>query len=112
VPAGDQQAHTLGQRPVVVDVGGEVPAEMVDGVERHSPGGGVGLGGGDADQQRSGKAGTDGGGHDVGLVDAGGGQRAPHGRTQRLQMRPRGDLGHHPAVARVFVDAGGHLVGQ
>ena len=32
--------------------------------------------------------------------------------TERLQVRPRRDLGHHPAEPDVFVDAGGHLVGQ
>ena len=31
---------------------------------------------------------------------------------ERLQVRPRRDLGHHAAEPGVLVDAGGHLVGQ
>ncbi len=47
-----------------------------------------------------------------GLCQAGRRQRAPHRGTERLQVRPGGDLGHHAAEADVLVDAGRHLVGQ
>ena len=112
VAAGDQQADAFRQRAVVVDVGGEVPAEVVDRVERHLPGDRIGLGRGHSHQQGACQPGPDGGRDDVRLGDARRVQCAAHGGPQRLQMRPRRDLGHHAAEPGVFVDAGGHLVGQ
>ena len=112
VPAGDQQGDALRQRTMVVDVGGKVSAEMIDGVERHTPGRGVGLGGRHPHHQGPGQTGTDGGGDDIGTGDSCGGQRPSHGGSERLEVRTRGDLRHHTAVAGVLVDAGGHLVGQ
>ena len=47
-----------------------------------------------------------------GLIQTGGRQRAAHRGTERLQVRPRGDLGDHAAEPDVLVDAGSHLVGQ
>ena len=44
--------------------------------------------------------------------DPGGGQRPVHRRDHRLQVRPGGHLGHHPAEPGVLLDAGGDLVGQ
>ena len=112
MPAGDQQPDALRQRAVLVDVGGQVPAEMVDRVERHLPRGRVRLGRSHPDQQGTGQPGPDGGRDDVGLVDARRVQGAAHRRAQRLQVRARRDLGHHAAEPGVLVDAGGHLVGQ
>ena len=112
VPAGHQQPNALRQRAVVVDVGGEMPAEVVDRIERHLPGAGIRLGGGDTHQQGAGQPRSDGGGDDVGLGDARRVQRAAHGGAQRLQVRARRDLGHHAAEPGMLVDAGRHLVGQ
>ena len=97
---------------MVVDIGGEMPAEVVDGVERHTPGRGVGLGSSHAHHQGAGQAGSDGGGDDIRPVDTGGRQRPTHGGAQCLQVCAGGDLGHHTAVPGVLVDTGGHLVGQ
>ena len=57
VPAGHQQADALGQRTVVVDVGGQVTAEMVDGVEGHLPCHRICLGRSHSHQQRAGRPG-------------------------------------------------------
>lgn len=112
MPTRDQQAHAFRQRPVVVDVGGQVPAQVVDAVERDVPAGGVRLGGGHPDQQCPGQPRSDGRGDDVGALDARGVQGAAHGRPQGFQVRTRGDLGDDAAVAGVLVDAGGDFVGQ
>ncbi len=110
--ATDQQTDAFRQRAVVVHVGGEVATQVVDGIERHLPGDRVRLGRGNSHQQGAGQPGPDGGGDDVGLGDARGVQGAAHGGSQRFQVRPRRDLGYHAAEPDVFVDAGGHLVGQ
>ena len=112
MPAGHQQADAFRQRPVVVYVGGQVAAQVVDGVERNLPRGRICLGRSNSHQQRTGKPGTDGGRDDVGLVHARGLQGAAHGRAERLQVRPRRDLGNHAAEPGVLVDAGGDLVGE
>ena len=56
VPAGDEQREAGRQRAVLQGVDGDVRGEVVDAVERHVPGRGVGLGRGDADEQRAGEA--------------------------------------------------------
>ncbi len=112
VAPGHQQRHTLGQRSVFVHVGGQMPAQMVDGVERHSPRSRIRFGRSDSHQQRAGQPGPDGGRDDIGPVQTGARQRATHGGTKRLQVRPGGDLGDHAAEPDVLVDAGGDLVGQ
>ncbi len=112
VATGHQQRHTLGQRPVLVHVGRQVAAQMVDGVERHAPGGRIRLGRSHSHQQGARQARPDGGRDNVGLLQAGGVQCAAHRRPERLQVCARSDLGHDTAVPDVFVDAGGHLVGQ
>ena len=111
-PPETSRPDALRQRAVVVHVGGEVPAEVVDRVERHLPGDRIGLGRGHSHQQGAGQPGPDGGRDDVRLGDARRVQGAAHGGPQRLQVRARRDLGHHAAEPGVLVDAGGHLVGQ
>jgi hypothetical protein len=90
----------------------QVPAEVVDGIERHTPGRGVGLGCGHTDHQRAGQSGSNGGGDDVGAVDAGGCQSPAHGGAQRLQVCAGSDLGHHATEPRVLLDAGSDLIGE
>ncbi len=87
-------------------------AEVVDGVERHSPGRRVRLGGSHSDQQRTGQAGPM-------VARRMSGCRFRRWPAPGAMVGPsasrvcaRGDLGHHAAVAGVLVDAGGHLVGQ
>ena len=95
-------------------VDGDVRGEMVDPVERHVPGGRVGLGRRDPDEQRPRQARPRGDGHgvDVARADPGRRQRPVHGRDHRLQVRPGGHLGDHAAEAGVLVDRGGDLVGE
>ena len=88
------------QRAVVIDIGGEVAAEMADGIEGNGPGGGVGLSGGDPDHQGTGQPGP--------MVTATTSGRsipaptsAPHGRTEGLEVGP-GHLGNHPAEPGVL----------
>ena len=47
-----------------------------------------------------------------GAVSSRSGQRAAHGRSECLQVRPRGDLGDYAAEPDMLVDAGRDLVGQ
>jgi len=96
----------------VEHVGGQVPAEVVDREERHLPCDRVRLGRGDAHQQGACQPRTDGGRDDIRLGDARRVQRAAHGRPKCLEVCTRGDLGHHTAESHVFVDAGGHLIGE
>jgi hypothetical protein len=71
---------------------------------------GVGLGRRHPDQQRPGQAGADGDRDrvDVGEADPAEGAGLLDGRVEQVDMGPRGDLGHHPAVAGVQ----GLLVGE
>lgn len=97
---------------MVVDVGGQMPAEVVDGVERRSPGRRIRLRRSHPDQQRPGQSGPDRGRDHVGPVDRTVDSARRTVRTERLEMGPRGDLRNHAAVTGVLVDAGGHLIGQ
>ena len=110
--AGHQQPDALGKRTVLVHVGGEMTAQVVDRVERHIPRCRVGLSRGDADQQCSREARPDGGGDGIRTVDVGCGQRPAHRRSECLKMCARRDLRDDAAEAGVFVDAGSHLVGE
>jgi hypothetical protein len=99
---------------VLQRVDGDVRGEVVDAVERHVPGRGVGLGGGHADEQRPGQAGT--GGHrdrvDVAGAHPGRREGAADGRDHRVEVGAGRHLRHDAAEAGVLLDAGGHLVGQ
>lgn len=86
--------------------------EMVHAVERHAPGQCQPLGGRHPDQERTGQPGPDGRRDDVGSLHPGKVQRAPCGDAQRFQVRAGSDLRHHSAETRMFLDTGGHLVGQ
>jgi hypothetical protein len=115
VPARDQQGDArLGQGAVFELVDGHVGGQVVDAVQRHAQAQRVRLGGGDADEQRAGQAGSR--GHrdrvDVGETQARALQGPLDGGGHRLKVRPGGDLGHHPAEAGVLLDAGGDRVGQ
>ncbi|CNV66357.1 Uncharacterised protein [Mycobacterium tuberculosis] len=110
--SGHQQRHTLGQRPVFVDVGGQVPAQMIHRIERHPPSSRICLGRSHSHQQGAREPGTDGGRDNVWLFQAGGRQRAAHRGTQCLQVRTGGNLGDHAAEPNMLVDTGSHLVGQ
>ena len=115
VPAGHQQGHRLvGQRAVLKLIHGDVRGQMVDAVQRLAECERVRLGGGHADQQRALQArpGRNRDRVDLGRRDTGLGQRAVEGRDHRLQVRPAGHLGHHAAEPGVFLDAGGHRVGE
>jgi hypothetical protein len=115
VPAGDDQRDAaLGQGPVVEDVDRRVAGEVVHGVERHPRGERVRLARREAHLQRRAQPGSGGDrdGGDVGEVDLGAPQRGAHHRGHRLEVRPRRDLGHHAAEARVLVHARGQRVAE
>jgi hypothetical protein len=115
VPTGDEQRDRgLGQPAVLQLIDGDVRGEVVDAVERDVEREGVGLGRGDAHQQRAGETGSRGDRHgvDVPRGDTCVGQRPVHGRDHRLEVRPGGDLGHHAAEPLVLVHRRGQCVGQ
>ena len=86
-------------------IGGDVPDEVVDGVQRLVEADGERLGGADADHERSGQTrpARDGHGIHVGEGDAGLGDGCVDRRLQSFEVRPGGDLGHDPAEAGVLV---------
>ena len=114
VPAGDEQREAGRERAVLQGVDGDVRREVVDAVERHVPRRGVGLGRGEADEQRAGQAGARGHGDGVDVAggDPGRRHRPVHGGHHRRQVRAGGDLGHDAAEAGVLVDRRRDLVGQ
>jgi len=71
--------------------------QVVDRHQRQSPRPGKRLGSGDADEQRSDQPRPRGDGDRFDLV----GQHLLDHRRDQLEMPARGDLGHHPAEARV-----------
>ena len=111
MPARDHEHHRRQrQGPVVEDVGVDVGDQVVDPDQGPVEGERVGLGRRHPDQQRPGQAGADGDRDRVDVAQAGPAQRAGllDGRVEQVDVGPRGDLGHHPAVAGVQ----GLLVGE
>ena len=113
-PETSSARHGCGQRPVLDQVDGDVPGQVVDPVQRLVEREGQGLRGRQPDDQRphQPRPGGDGDAVDLGEIDVGGLLGPTQGRQQRLQVGPAGDLGHHPAEADVLGDAGRDLVGQ
>jgi hypothetical protein len=97
---------------VVEDVRREVAAQVVDTVERNPPCDRIRLGRSDSHQQRTGQSRADRGRDDVRFVHVRGREGPAHRRAQRLEVCAGGDLGYHPAEARVLVHARGNLVGE
>ena len=96
---------------------GDVPSQVVDRVERHLPGGGVGLGRGGTNHERAGEAWPDGHGDGVrALADAGlllqAAHRCPHGGLHGLQVGAAGDLRDHATEAGVLFHGAGDLVDE
>ena len=111
MPARDHEHHRRQrQGPVVEHVGVDVGDQVVDPGQGPVEGERVGLGRRHPDQQRAGQAGADGDRDRVDVAQAGPAERAGllHGRVEQVDVGPRGDLGHHPAVAGVQ----GLLVGE
>ena len=113
VAAGDGQAEEgrlqLGEGEVV---GGDVPADVVHGHQRHVHRQGGGLGEVHAHQQRADQPRRIGHGHgaDVPARDAGGGERPLRQVADDLRVAAGGDLRHHAAVDGVQVGLGEYLV--
>ena len=111
VPAGDHE-HDRRQRQgaVVEHVGVDVGDQVVDPQQGAVEGQRVGLGRRHPDQQRAGQAGADGDRDRVHVRQPGSAEGAGllDRRVEQVDMGPRGDLGHHPAVAGVQ----GLLVGE
>jgi hypothetical protein len=107
-------AARVGQRAVLELVDRDVRGEVVDAVQRFAEGQRERLRRRDPDQQRAGEPGPGGHRNRVHVVQrhargvAGTLQRGDH----RLEMGPRGHLGHDPAEPGVLLDRGGDGVGQ
>ena len=114
MPAGDQQGDRgRRQRAVLKLVDGDMRGQVIDPVQRLAQREGVRLGRGHPDEQRPGQPRPRGDGHGVDLArpDARGREGPVKGRDHRLQVRPAGHLGHHPAEPRVLVHARRDRVG-
>ena len=95
----------------------DVPAQVVDRVERHLPGGGVGLGRGGTNHERAGQPRSN--GHRDGiraLANAGlllqAAHRCPHGGLHGLQVGAAGDLRDHATEAGMLLHGTGDLVDE
>ncbi len=113
VAAGDDQHHArVGQRPVLQRVGGDVPGQVMDAVQRHPGRVRQRLRPGQAHLQRARQAGPGGDGDRVDLVQPQSGlvEGLPDDRVEGVQVRAGGDLGHDAAEAGVLVHARRHHV--
>jgi len=111
VAARDHEHHRRqGQGPVVEHVGVDVGDQVVDPDQGLVEGQGIGLGRRHPDQQGPGQAGADGDRDRVHVRQPGPAEGAGllDRRVEQVDVGPRGDLGHHPAVAGVQ----GLLVGE
>ena len=106
MPARHQQGQArVGQRAVLELVDRDVGGEVVHAVQGLAQPDRQRLRGGDADEQRTGQPGPGGHGErvDVAGADPGGLAGSLDRGHHRLQVRPRGDLGHHPAEPCVLL---------
>ena len=92
----------------------DVAFKVVDGDEGQALGKGEGFGVGDANEERSGEAGTagDGDGVEVGEGDVGLGQGGAHDGDDGAEMLAAGQLGDDSAIAGVGGDLGGDDRGE
>ena len=95
-------------------VGGNVAPQMVHRDQRLARRVGQALGKVDAHQHGADKPRGKGDGHGTHIVDghAGVGQGLVHRGTDIFRVTAAGNLGHHAAVERLFLDAGGNDVGN
>ena len=110
MPARGHQTEERGLEFRVGQVeGGDVPPQVVDRHQRLAGRVGQPLGKVDPHQHRPDQAGGKGDGYRVHLVDgaAGVGQGLAHRGADVLAVAAAGDLGHHPAVEGLLLDAGG-----
>ena len=104
----------VGRLTFIEEDGVDVAFEVVDGDEWQSLGEGEGFGVGDANEERSGEAGTagDGDGVEVGEGDVGLGQGGAHDGDDGAEMLAAGQLGDDSAIAGVGGDLGGDDRGE
>ena len=110
--AGNEQGHRVRQL-LALQVGHrDVPAEVVDAVERNAPRGSKGLGCRRPDKERASQSGPHGGGHCIWLLDARFLQRRLHHLRHGFEVSAGGNLRNHAAEARVLLHGGGDDVGS
>ncbi len=108
MPAGDEQQQIREEDAIGQARSQRVAFEMVDGDERLAGGPGDPLRRHRADDQPADQAGTGGSRDaiDLGEVDASLAERQRHQGIEMVEMRPRGDLRHDPAIGRVLGQLG------
>ena len=110
----EQGAARHRQVPVLEQVDGDVPGQVVDAVQRLVEPAGQRLGSRQTDDQRPGQTGTrrHGDAVELGQVHPGGGRGLLQHRDDRLQVGTRRHLGDDPAEAHVLLHRGCDLVGE
>ena len=111
MPAGDEEGNGVAEGRALEVGDGDVPTEVVDAVERDTPGCGVGLGGGGTNEKRSGKTGANGRSDSIGAVDPRLLECLVHDRAHGFEVRAGGDLRNDTAKAGVLVHGARHRIG-